>query len=137
MLLSGRIDSWAFDMSVVAQKLFLLSCWIAYVNWRTFHTSHRSLTFILLPQMSTARPTIFHGGSTLRICLCISEITIHKDGAKCHLFVSHGSIRIYCLVTTSILMFYGKLFSNNRNAPQKCSVSNSGTRNVIIIYGYT
>ena len=52
------------------------------LNWRT---SHRSLTFILLPQTSTARPTIFHGGSTLRVNLCISEITVHKCGAKRHL----------------------------------------------------
>ena len=86
------------------------------LNWRTSHASHRSLSFILLPQMSTARPTIFHGGSTLRINLCISEITVHKDGAKCHFFVSHGSIRIYCLVTTSIRMFYGKLLRNKRNS---------------------
>ena len=47
---------------------------------------------------------------------CISEITIHKDGAKYRFFVSHGSIRMYCLVTTSIQMFYGKLFRNKRNS---------------------
>ena len=37
--------------------------------------------------MSTARSTVFHGGSTLRINLCVSEISIHKDGAKYHFFV--------------------------------------------------
>ena len=54
--------------------------------------SHRSLSFILLPQISTARSTIFRGGSTLRINICISEITVHKDSSKCHFFASHGSI---------------------------------------------
>ena len=60
-------------MTVVAQKLFVVM--LDSLNWRTSHASHRSLSFILLPQMSTARPTIFHGGSTLRINLCISEFT--------------------------------------------------------------
>ena len=85
------------------------------LNWRTPHASHRSLSFILFPQMSTARPTIFHGGSTLRINLCISEITVRRDVAKYLFFVSHG-IRIYCLLMTSIRMFYGKLLCNKCNS---------------------
>ena len=86
------------------------------LNWCTSHTSHRSLSFILFPQMSPARPTIFHGGSTLRINLCISERIVHKDGAKCHIFVGHGSIQIYCLIMASIWMFYEKLLRNKRNS---------------------
>ena len=109
------MDSWAFDMSVVAQKLFFVVM-LDSLNWCTSHISHRSLSFILFPQMSPARPTIFHGGSTLRINLCISERIVHKDGAKCHIFVGHGSIRIYCLVTASIWMFYGKLLRNKCNS---------------------
>ena len=60
------------------------------LNWHTSLASHRSQSFILLPQMSTAKPTIFHGGSTSRINLCISEIFAHKDGAKCHLSTKLG-----------------------------------------------
>ena len=34
------------------------------------------------------------------------------DKTKYHFFVSHSSIRIYCIVTISIQMFYGKLDHN-------------------------
>ena len=83
------------------------------LNWRTFHASHRSLNFILSSLISNARPTIFHGGSTLRINVYVFEIHVHKYDAKCHFFVSHGSIWIYCLVMTSIRMFYEKLLRNS------------------------
>ena len=51
----GRIDSRVFDIFAVM---------LDSLNWRTSHTTYRSLSFILFPKMSTVRPTIFHGGST-------------------------------------------------------------------------
>ena len=90
------------------------------LNWRTSHTSHRSLSFILLPQMSAARPTIFQGGSTLRINLCISEISVHKNGAKMSFLCQPWQ---YTDLLIGVQMIYGKLLHNSATCkdPKKCS----------------
>ena len=77
--------------------------------------------------MSTIRLIIVHGVSTLRVKCCVSEISVHKISTKRGFFVSH---RIYCLVTTSILMFYGKLDSNSATCMGPI-VSNPGARSII------
>ena len=79
-------------------------------------------------------PTIFHGGTTLRINSCISEISVYKGGARCHFFVRRSSTWIYCLVMTSIRMFYTRLLCNecNLQGPHtQYTISNPSTRIVI------
>ena len=58
----------------------------------TWPLMDHQLNFIL---MSTARPTTFHGESTLRINLCISEISVHKDGSLKKIISSSAMVILY------------------------------------------
>ena len=82
-------------------------CHIDSLEWRTSHASCRSQDFNLFALVSAIRLVVLHGVSTLRIKCCVSKISVHKNTTK---FISLSaivySIRIYCLVTISIRMFY-------------------------------
>ena len=88
-------------------------CHVDSLRWRTSHISHRSQDFTSFALVSIIRLVVVQCVSTLRIKCSVSEMSVHKYSTKYPFFLSHSSIRIYCLVTISIRIFFGKLDHNS------------------------
>ena len=59
-----RVQCYNRERNLIEKKCCLTEYWVFLIYKTLEGKGGRHMRFILLPQMSTARPTIFHGGST-------------------------------------------------------------------------